>query len=385
MASVGAGSWVHETPLVPPQPLPLGGYTARGDHRFLPGGQSLFARAVALEGEHRPVVLMAFEALTIPEFLRRSVAAKMETDADLVVWATHTHCAPDSQMLNDRMTLRIPGIAIYNRSVAEWYAGRLAELADRAARNPVSATRMSYAEAPAAGLNRLRRPTGRPYDTLAILRADHQPLLLVNPAHPTILGDEFRHTQGDWPGWLMRHGVALAATGPIGDASPAVEGSSVENVAEYGRRVLETGSNEPAQRVWKTLGKAECRFVPIYLPPAQPHPEFAEAYDVVPALAQLAVGRFAPPEAFLTIVRVGPVRIIGVPGEPTGDLARRMIAQAGEGPVIVMSHVNGWGGYMLTPQEYDEGGYEATLSFYGRDLETALLDAVQRGLAEPTR
>ncbi len=49
----------------------------------------------------------------------------------------------------------------------------------------------------------------------------------------------------------------------------------------------------------------------------------------------------------------------------------RQIVEAGHklglSDVLVLSHCNGWMGYILDPKDYDSGGYEATLSFYGRE------------------
>jgi hypothetical protein len=48
--------------------------------------------------------------------------------------------------------------------------------------------------------------------------------------------------------------------------------------------------------------------------------------------------------------------------------------------VLVCSHVNGWMGYILDPEDYDRGGYEATLSFYGREEGTKVVDAAVAAL-----
>ena len=38
----------------------------------------------------------------------------------------------------------------------------------------------------------------------------------------------------------------------------------------------------------------------------------------------------------------------------------------------IANDANDWTGYALTQQEYDAGGYEACLSFHGRDLADRL-------------
>ncbi|MEJ5171993.1 MAG: neutral/alkaline non-lysosomal ceramidase N-terminal domain-containing protein, partial [Fimbriimonadales bacterium] len=101
------------------------------------------------------------------------------------------------------------------------------------------------------------------------------------------------------------------------------------------------------------------------------------------ALARLALARFAPSKAELTLLRLGRALIVGVPGEPTSAVGRSLQEAArrkGFDPVVVASHVGGWIGYLLTPDEYREGGYEATLAFHGPDLSRRLQEALDRGL-----
>ncbi|MBX3095381.1 MAG: hypothetical protein KF812_00825 [Fimbriimonadaceae bacterium] len=371
-----------EHPLVPLRPVPLGGYTARGDALMEPGGQVLFARAVTLAGRNRPITIVVIEGLTVPESLVSAVKNRLGDGVDLMMIATHTHCAPDTQMLNARMTLRVPGIAVFDRSEAEHYANQITELVRRSLGSPLNARQYGWSKTSARTLNRLRRPTGQPYQWMYTLFADHRPLILVNPAHATILGEEERHSNGDWPGYVMRRGIPFAVPGPIGDASPKVDGSTFADVRNYGQRVMALSEALAPNPLASDADSITFRSVPIYLPDATPHPSFAEEYGIVPVLANMAVARFAPTEANLTILKIGNLRIIGVPGEPTGDLARAVENAAGPRPVMIVSHVNGWAGYMLTSAEYDEGGYEATLSFYGRDFPAALLDAVQRGVRD---
>jgi hypothetical protein len=72
-------------------------------------------------------------------------------------------------------------------------------------------------------------------------------------------------------------------------------------------------------------------------------------------------------------------------GEPTQALGRRwrlQAEQAGAPTPFLLSHTNDSIGYLVTPEEYDEGGYEATATLYGRDtarhVEEALFAALQR-------
>jgi hypothetical protein len=121
---------------------------------------------------------------------------------------------------------------------------------------------------------------------------------------------------------------------------------------------------------------------PVKLPDAVPHPEFVSSNGVTPELAQLVMTRFAPPAAELTLIQLGDLLLIGVPGEPTGAFARQLRAaawQRGFRNSYVLSHTNGWAGYLLTAEEYQQGGYEATLSFYGPDVLTLFEESVSAG------
>jgi hypothetical protein len=96
--------------ITPDVPLPLGGYTERGFQKSIPGGDRLYARTVLFESGATKIAVVSVETLTIPESLVREVKKRIPTDVFLFLAATHTHSAPDSQMLNDRMTFAIPGI-----------------------------------------------------------------------------------------------------------------------------------------------------------------------------------------------------------------------------------------------------------------------------------
>jgi neutral ceramidase len=84
-------------------------------------------------------------------------------------------------------------------------------------------------------------------------------------------------------------------------------------------------------------------------------------------------------------VRIGDLAIVGIPGEPTSVLGNQIKAaglKMGFKTVLVCSHVNGWMGYVLDPADYDQGEYEATLSFYGREEGPKLVKAAVAALGK---
>ena len=373
MLLFGAG----QADLTPPEPLPLGGYTERQGALFEPGGDPIFARARVV-GD---VVLVSLELLTVPESLVAAVRAKTG-EAKLLMVATHTHCAPDSQMLNDRMTFQIPGIATFRRRWLNWMSDRIAEAVRQARANQqreivsfdVRQVSLPYARA--------RRPLGVPDNwatEVDVHFADGQsePLFRTFAAHATLYGSEERKLRGDWPGALMsRHG-GLAFPGAIGDVSPVPE--SPNNFADAIARGLQR-----APATVMASSSIEFSSEPIRLDTPSPHPEFAKANGITPALAQAVVTKFAPPEAHLSIIKFGSVMIIGVPGEPSGELGRtiRLMGARKGIHVAVVSHANGWIGYILSKADYERGGYEAQLSMNGPSTGSRIIEAARRVLSQ---
>ena len=370
--------------LTPPELLPLGGYTARGGKIAQPGGDPLYARVAILQHEGVRVALVSAEMLTIPESLHREVQKRIGEDMHLFLVATHTHCAPDSQMLNDRMTFSIPGIASYKRRWLEWYADRIGEAVVLAGKETAEVGDPGYAIAE-ANLNRGRRLAAKPDRFLTEFRLNGIPVFTAYAAHATFHGSDRMTTSGDWPGVVARRRESLVFPGAIGDVSPATEaGSTEEKIAAFAKVVDE---RLPLSAKERDLGHGDLRFFrePITLEKPKPHPEFAKANGIPEPLAQSLVDKFAPTTAEITAFRIGK---LAVPGEPTSHLGRR-IRDAGRNLgfdwVLVCSHVNGWMGYILDPADYNRGGYEATLAFHGPQAGERVVDAGIRALKELAR
>lgn len=368
--------------ITPPEPLPLGGYTERGGKLMEPGGERLFARGFELSQGNLRIRVISAEMLTIPESLHREVRAKTPAGTHLFLVATHTHSAPDSQMLNERMTMPVPGIATYKARWLEWYADKLGKIAFGA---PAPAQSVHGHEFD-PGLNRGRRLAAFPDPiatrVVATTGKGDTPLFLHYAAHPILLGPVNLKTHGDWPGVVPGEGAVL--TGAIGDVSPAA--SSLE---DFATRFGAAKGKRPEKREWHrpgdVVGWAE---QPIALGAVTPHPEFAKRYGVPDVLAALVVKGFAPEQGTISAFRLGKLAVVGIPGEPTSHLGRRIRdygRRLGFSSVLVVSHVNGWIGYILLPEDYDRGGYEATLAFHGRETGLRVAEAAEKALRNLAR
>lgn len=382
-----AGNWSSavaigrvENELTPPQQLPLGGYTARNGAMAKPGGDSLRVRCVKMGN----IALVGLEMLTVPESLVAEVHKRLGSEVRLFMVATHTHCAPDSQMLNSRMTVPVPGIAGFQRRWLNWYADKIAETVIAAGQQlGVDSTSEPHFSVRSAlvPLARSRRPHGTVSQRVVQVEADGTAVLSVFGAHPTLFDETELQTRGDWPGCWMSLTSGVVATGAIGDASPIpplTNAPAGEQAKAFANALQRATAHTSARPLGKSLEFVEA---PIALPPVVAHPQFAPDYKVTPDLAQMVVTRFAPTSAKVSLLKIGSLAIIGIPGEPTTRVALSLEATAkahGFRDAVVLSHSNGWIGYILDPADYQLGGYEATLAFHGPNMLGPLNDAVAR-------
>jgi neutral ceramidase len=389
--------------ITPNVPLPLGGYTERGTKLSVPGGDHLFARTVFFQSGKTKIAVVSVETLTIPESLAREVKKRIPSDVFLFLAATHTHSAPDSQMLNDHMTFGIPGIASYQPKWLSWYANKIAAgvressvdlipsqaLLTKEAHADYNIGRRKFADPDKEETEILSRfmmerpPTPSSSGGLTISSVTEVPvdvpLILQYAAHGTVYGAKELHTRGDWPGAIADKWSVSVLQGPIGDVLPKDWGPTPEKSIEKIVNGLGTAlAKGMTSSVWKSGEPLRAVSMPVKLDPVLPHPTMAKSYGVPQAFADSIVKQFAPTSATIVAFRIGKLAVVGVPGEPTSILGRQ-IKDAGRrmgfSSVLVCSHVNGWMGYILDPDDYDRGGYEATLSFYGRDEGAKVVEA----------
>ena len=207
------GLWVGKSTvdITPDVPLPLGGYTERGSRLSMAGGDKLYARTVCLETPKIKIAIVSVETLTIPESLVREVKKRIPSDVLLFMAATHTHSAPDSQMLNDRMSFAIPGISSYQPKWLAWYADRLASGINEAAKDkgmtPLADVNVIEGHVDMnVGRRRLAEPdkmvtevTGHEADQLPGPQRTFS-LFTQYAAHGTVYSAKELHTRGDWLG-----------------------------------------------------------------------------------------------------------------------------------------------------------------------------------------
>jgi len=377
----------------------LGGYGDRNGAAYQGVHDEIHARALALRSGDTTCVIVALDRLEVPQFLHDDVCSALVAEhtpppvraENLVITASHTHSAPEN--LARHGDLFPLAFGRYNEALYRWTVAEIVTAVTQAVGSLRPAS-FGSAQVRLEGLSANRRGdaiTDPVLTVLWIVAKDGAPVAaLANfPAHPTMLGADNLLVSGEWPGATQRiveerlgtSAVCLFTNGALGDQRPAGDfGSGFERVERYGQRM--------ADEILATRDQAALTEEPalsvagseVALPPKQPSPAFVESaqeeYPVPAEMMTAVLNSLFPDRARCQVVRLGESMMITVPGEMVATLGielKREATERGFSHPFVAGLANTYCGYILTPEEYDEGGYEAAVSVYGRGFGSWLL------------
>jgi neutral ceramidase len=369
----------------------LGGFGDRQGAAYEGVHDEIFARALALKSGEATCTIVALDRLEVPRFLHEDVCAALADlpggfpigPENLIITASHTHSAPENLARHgDIFPL---AFGRYNEQLYRWTVAQTAAAVEAA----VSALRpasLGSAQARLDGLSANRRgdDTTDPVLTAVwIVAEDGAPIaVLANfPAHPTILGADNLLISGEWPGAAERFveeqlggdAVCLFTNGAQGDQRPAGDfGSGLDRVERFGRRIADEIMATQAAVNLDSEPKLSIASAEVALPPRQPSPAFTQAareeYPIPAELMAKVLSALFPDKARLQAVVLGDAMVITVPGEMIAALGielKTTATEAGIARPFIAGLANTYCGYILTPEEYDEGGYESAVSVYG--------------------
>ncbi len=389
----------------------LGGYGERQGAAYEGVHDEIYARALALRSGDSTCVIVALDRLEVPRFLHDDICAALAGEdasppvegENLVITASHTHSAPENLARHgDIFPL---AFGRYNEALYHWTVAQIVTAVTQAISSLQPAS-LGSAQVRLEGLSANRRGDAITDPVLTVLwivaKKGAPVAALANfPAHPTMLGAENLQISGEWPGAAERiveealgnGAVCLFTNGAIGDQRPAGDfGSGFERVERYGQRL--------AYEILATRDRAALTEEPalsvagseVTLPPKQPSPAFIESareeYPVPAEMMTAVLNGLFPERGRCQVVRLGESMMITVPGEMIAALGldlKQQAAQRGVRHPFVAGLANTYCGYILTPEEYDEGGYEAAVSVYGRSFGPWLLRELASLIEEATR
>lgn len=257
------------------------------------------------------------------------------------------------------------------------------------------------------------RPVGVIDDSVNVIRFDREgadTIVFVNFAnHPDVVGG--CKISGDWPALLRRNVEKIldntkciffnGAQGDINHVNVHPKGGDLNGMfidfddvargyshAEYIARVVTGGVLQVFDKVnYIDVESMAGKLVTINVPSNKPTPEqLPEAHRIndlhlagkdselpyegmmlttVVAEAGRMVRLENAPDAFdmtLSGFRLGPIALIGIPGEPFNAIGRGLKETEGYELIIPCCITNGNEGYFPMQDSYDEGGYEARSS-----------------------
>jgi dienelactone hydrolase len=377
--------------------LSLGGFGERFGHYATGVHDPLFARALVVARGKTKIVIVSLDAIGVPGELRDAVLKQISdlgfAPGAVLIGASHSHCAPEC--LSPQGDLFPRAFGYFHKDFFDWMAERIAD-AVRQANADLQERTISVGAAQLEGLNRNRRGESTLDKEMTVLRVQGKSgapvAAVVNwTAHATIMGAETLLVSGEWPGEMERTiesalpgTVALYLNGAEGDQTTAGNfGQGFDRVKGYGQhlgqealRLLERAKpmRDPVVAVSGSMAK---------LPPYKISPVFSETtgkeYHMDAKTVEAYAARLMPAQAPLYAIRIGDLVMLAVPGEMTSPLGlalKERVRKTGALHPVIAGLANANIFYIVGPEQYRAGGYEAATSFYGENIGPFISDAL---------
>ena len=407
----GLEAGVARVDLTPPDDLQasLGGYGERMSRPAEGVHDRVFAKTLVVSDGSKRFALVTADILAFPPPFKPALVERLSgagwTSDQIMLLPSHSHTAIDMSAINPKNVFGVKQIGIYQPELLELVIARVEGVVLEASRELVPVV-VGTSSRQLDGWNRNRRRDDGPIDPELIVTRidtrDGRPLaVLFNfTAHPTMMQAEHMLFSGGWPGHAQRTLEALVGggvtamyfNGAQGDQSPVGRpdsGPSRWEAAErYGREL-----GIQAWRTWEGTKTAhdvplDYHAQPIELPRPTWHADFkqtgGEEYNLTEVLLNKMLPLICPPHSTSVSLRLGQLLVVGIPGEATAELGLKIKAEAvkvsGSRHVAVGGLADEWISYILSEDEYRQGGYEASVSFYGPTLGKTVVDGALAGV-----
>ncbi|TFH01307.1 MAG: hypothetical protein E4H13_05270 [Calditrichales bacterium] len=371
----------------------LGGYGARMSKPAQGVHDNIWAKAIVLTNGADKYLLVTMDILALPPDLKPVVIEKLGDKTwsleNTMFLPSHSHASLDMSALNSKNVLNNPYIGVYQLELREFVIDKLVEVI-RQAGTDLKPVKIGTSRTVLPEMNRNRRGDAMVDRDLTVTRIDQEngvPLaVLINwTAHPTIMSDEDMLVSAGWPGYLQREmedwigqGVTcMYYNGAQGDQSVIARsgGSRHEKAELYGRSVAIA-----ALKLYKGVTTSDksilaYKSLQATLPAPKLHPDFlatgGEEYGINEENGKYILQVMCPLTADIGALRLGDLLIVGAPGELSYQLGSKIKAAIGTDKVkypTIGGIANEWISYILTTEQYEAGGYESSVSFYGKEL-----------------
>ena len=371
----------------------LGGYGARMSQPARGVHDRIWAKALVLTDGEKKYAVVAMDVLGLPPNVKPLVLQKLVDESwaaeNLMLLPSHSHASLDMTALNDKNILNSPQIGIFQPELLDFVIGKLAHVIDKASTN-LQPVKVGTGSVMVDDMNRNRRrdeAVDRELTLLRVDRFDGTPLaVLVNwSAHPTFLDENDMLVSAGWPGALQQtleekigQGViAMYYNGAQGDQSPIAQGGAdnYQRAEIYGRRM-----GDQAMQLYQAITPAsndlfKYNYQLINLPNRIAHPLFKQTggdeYGIDDKTMEMILNILSPGEVGIGALRIGDFAIVGAPGELGCQLGldiKKILRANGIAHPTIGGLANEWISYIMSAEQYENAGYETSVSFYGPQL-----------------
>ena len=382
----------------------LGGYGDRMSKPAIGVHDSIYAKAIVFKDDTKTFALVTTDMQSFPPYFKSQLVKEMQefgwSEKNILLLPSHSHSSIEMMSLHSRNNLNIPQIGIYNNDVFILTIENIKNVILEAQENMQPVT-VGTARKQLNSWNRNRRKGTTIIDNdltiTKINRMDQSTLaILINwTAHPTFMGPEDMEFSAGWPGYLQRTVEELSQSntavfyynGAEGDQSPTprLEGANNwEQAKSYGTDLAYI-SWDLAKNIQTTpVHNFDYHHFEIALPPRKWHPTFmmtgGKEYGVNNDQADYIINLLFPDSTSSSFLNIGELLIVGVPGEMTAELGNKIKNKLNTKTKIKFITIGGlaneWISYMLSEEEYDKGGYETSVSFYGSTLGPLIVNKI---------
>lgn len=365
--------------ITPPFATPLFGYPVK-DRSYTPHKDRvidpLHARVLYLQnGTGTGVLIISLDLciLLTPDArgFRNAIANEAGIPPDSILIAcTHTHSAPLARLIGSSKAGQsishfLDDPEEVSLRYGKWLLGRLKKICALAIsrKSPVS---LSYRET-TSGLGYNRRcltPEGvvhcwnihefsnrhpKPMEGLkhGVLKFDYLNktggvVLQSLGIHPVVLGKDSKEISADWPFYARRH------------MEKRMTGYQAIFTMGAGAQVHPWIATQTDTRALKLCGEAIGAEAVLLAATTQPLQIPDQALQPVPS-------RIPGTNAELTTLEIGELLLLALPFELSATWALQIEQQLNR-PVMFLTLCNGWDGYWMSPDEFEEGGYEVDVA-----------------------
>ncbi len=373
---------VAETDITPSIGHPLAGYGGRHPKASTAIDHPVYVRALTLSVDGQQVTILTADLLLINQKMAEAIYQRSGLKrAQLYITASHTHSGPGGW--GERFIEEL----IFGEFDADYFEQLVDQFTAtiQQSQQNLEPAELAVLQLEVAGsqLNRFadELPTHDPITALLFRAIDSQVdappevIFTIFGAHPTILSVKTHTLSGDYPAQLNRRlkrltgaNMALFAAGSVGDAKPVKPPgeTAIERAAKYGNQLAEQLASKIPTAVYQqqiALGTID---LIVDMPPIR-YP-ISEAWTLGPLIS----GLFGDDESRLQGLRIGPLLLLGFPGDYAGHLATELfvaIKRQTQSPLLIATtSFNGnFDGYFVSHQVYESFDRAETrgLNFFG--------------------